>query len=209
LGDKFDRLEVLARAPNRPPRGGSWWTCRCNCGTVKDIRGAQLTRKEKGTRSCGCLRHERNQRRFLTHGQSNTKIYGIWCAMIRRCNNPNVKDYPDYGGRGIKVCKRWRKFETFLVDMGPPPPGMLLERKHNDGPYSPDNCRWATRSEQMRNRRNNRLLTAGGLTLPLVVWSERNGVPVSTMEKRLAQGYSDEDVVAPRSFRGVRRSQGV
>ena len=80
-------------------------------------------------------------------------LYGIWCAMRRRCNNPNVLDYPDYGGRGISVCLEWNSFAQFIADMGPRPEGYSLERICTNGNYEPDNCRWATASEQQLNRR--------------------------------------------------------
>ena len=88
-----------------------------------------------------------------THGLSKHPLYLTWKGMRNRCNNPRTPRYSDYGGRGIKVCKRWDKFENFLADMGEKPPGMSLDRKNNNGNYTPRNCRWATPAEQRKNSR--------------------------------------------------------
>jgi hypothetical protein len=96
---------------------------------------------------------------------SRTPIFRRWAAIYDRCLNPNDRAFHHYGGRGITIDPRWLRFENFLADMGPRPDGMELDRIDNDGPYSPQNCRWATRQEQMKNTRRTRLIVLGGKTM--------------------------------------------
>ena len=132
----------------------------------------------------------------LKHGMKRTRIYGVWSAMKSRCMNPNRDQYEDYGGRGIKVCARWAEsFENFYADMGDPPRGHTLDRRDNDGDYCPENCQWSPRTTQGRNKRTTRMLTAGGETKSIAEWSEVSGIPLKTICKRIASGWSDEDAV--------------
>jgi hypothetical protein len=114
--------------------------------------------------------------------------------MTQRCTNPNDKAYPKYGGRGITVCDRWRTFSNFLGDMGLKPEGKSLDRRDNNGPYSPDNCRWATPLEQGANTRQNRWLTVQGTTHHLTGWARLAGVCPSTINKWVKKGVFEERV---------------
>lgn len=123
----------------------------------------------------------------------------IWRDMIRRCHDPRNKSYPDYGARGIAVCPRWRaSFDAFLEDMGQAPDDRTLDRKDNDGPYSKKNCRWATRKEQNRNSRNNRLVTYQGETLPISAFAERSDIPKALVYTRLWLGWTLHDALTVR-----------
>lgn len=120
-----------------------------------------------------------------------TAEYRTWRRMIRRCESPKHNRYVRYGGRGIKVCKRWREsFDAFVDDMGPKPDGLSLDRIDNDGNYEPTNCRWATDEEQNRNRSITRQIAHDGKTQTLPEWAEETGVPWSVLDCRLRKGWT-------------------
>lgn len=146
-----------------------------------------------------------------SHGFSATPTYHAWRNMIDRCEKRSTINFQDYGGRGIKVCSRWREsFAAFLEDMGPKPsPGRTssLDRIDNDGNYEPGNVRWATRIEQARNKRNNRLITINGITRCAAEWCEVSGVPWSMAKSRLRRGWSEERTFSePPKIKGERNS---
>lgn len=167
------------------------WECVCSCGKKRFIDYYALTGGRSS--SCGCVNASFIGDIKRTHGKSKTQIYQIWAGIISRCCNPNIPNYCDYGGRGITVCDRWRNsFEKFYSDMGDRPRGMSIERIDNDSVYSPENCKWATRAEQSRNRRNNRHLTLNGQTRCLSEWSKITGLHPITITSRLNRGWSEE-----------------
>lgn len=192
LGDRFERLTVIRRCPSDPQK----WTCLCDCGNVKDILDRSL--KPKHTRSCGCLHRERAIRlgeNRRTHGHSTklngkqrlTSEYSAWRSLRRRCYEPGTKSYADYGAKGIIVCERWlNSFENFFADMGPKPtPQHTIERRDGKGNYDPDNCCWATRVEQNRNKSNNVYVTVNGVRRCIAEWSELSGINAATLNQRV------------------------
>lgn len=120
-----------------------------------------------------------------THGMSATLIHRAWSGMLTRCTNKNTGSYHRYGGRGIKVCKRWLKFENFLADMGEKPTGLSLDRIDNNKGYYPSNCRWATTKEQNNNRRSNVYITFQGRTMTAAQWAAEKGMSRTTLWWRL------------------------
>jgi len=150
-GVRSGRLLVVSEVKGRKRIS---WLCLCNCGNKVIVSSDNL--RHGNTKSCGCLRKEVTGKLKRTHGLSSLKEYAKWALAIDRCHKENNFQYKDYGGRGIRVCKRWRNsFEAFYKDMGPCPPGLTLERINNDKGYFPRNCKWATWDEQCRNRRTN------------------------------------------------------
>ena len=152
---------------------------------------------------------------LIIHGKCGTQVYTAWVNMRLRCENVKNKEYFRYGKRGIKVCKRWQKFENFYLDMGDPPSKKhSLDRIKNNKGYCKTNCKWSTMSEQARNTRRTVMLTYQRKTLPMIVWGEKLGIPYYTLRKRIQEGWSTKKALeTPHNnhrrfitYRGVTKS---
>lgn len=186
-GKRFGRLIAIKEA-GRAKNGAVLWECKCDCGNIKICQAAGL--KSGGSKSCGCIKDEGNH---TTHGKTYSSEYRCWGSMIQRCTNPNKKDFKYYGGRGITVCDQWVKsFENFYKDMGPRPSlKHTIDRIDNDLGYFKDNCRWATKTEQLNNRG---MLSTNTSGVEGVNWSKSHKkwhVRLRIDGKRKTVGYFD------------------
>lgn len=209
-GQRFGHLTVIGRAlvplkpcevGKRPPRSG--WLCRCDCGVEKPLTASPLVHGRQ--QSCGCSRTEK----YTKHGQSKkSPEYFVWVTMRQRCFNPRERHYENYGGRGITVCPEWSDYAVFLRDMGLRPSSKhSIERKDNDGPYAPWNCRWATRAEQNNNKRTSRRVMFRGREQTITEWSIELGWNESVLRGRLNSGWTlEEAFLTPKG--GSRRAVG-
>ena len=214
IGERFGKLLVTGSAKKAPIGGNIRYTCLCDCGQETIVTASHL--RIGKTKSCGCLRTAsalRASEAASTHGMKNTAEYSTWNSMLDRCRNPNSQHRKDYGGRGIAVCERWYKFENFYADMGARPPGMTLDRYPDvNGDYEPGNCRWATNTQQQRNKRNTIYLEHAGVTQSLCDWEDSLGIPKNVFRDRLRRGWSldkvfDTPYQAAKSRRKLRTIQ--
>lgn len=182
----------------------SLWKCRCNCGLETIIVGGNLV--SGNSKSCGCESRKKSRDRAIArnykHGHAVASLspeYRAFAGMHARCKYPSVSSYPDYGGRGIKVCKRWSGFKNFLKDMGlKPSPNYTLERKNPNGDYKPSNCRWATKEEQQWNRRNTRWVQFEGQKVAMVILCKRFNISDDVVRGRLDDGWNIERALTER-----------
>lgn len=191
IGKVYGRLTVKAEGVEKKGDKRTW-VCECSCGSTTTVTTSDLVTGH--TRSCGCLQKERAKEANKTHGYSRRRhpLYARWLGMRNRCNNPNDDYYDNYGGKGVKVCKRWDSFTNFLEDMGECPEGHTLDRRDNDGDYTPENCRWASSSEQAMNKSTTAMVEYNGELIKRRELAKRFGIDPDRLRQRLEMGWSVE-----------------
>lgn len=201
-GRRFHRLVVLGRGGSCS--GHVKWRCLCDCGNETEVLSQGLRRGR--TKSCGCYNIEaiKSRKPSITHGMTHTRIYRIWGGIKTRCLNDRDRAFRNYGARGIRICRRWMRFENFLADMGQPPSDEHeIERIDNNAGYRPDNCKWILPTEQNRNKRNNVWLEHGGRRMILADWARELGLAQASIRHRIAIGMPIEQALSPIRSPGV------
>lgn len=198
-GQRFGKLVVLGRGEDAVSKSGRHrirWECKCDCG--KTITAYSENLKSGKTTSCGCYRIELIRERSITHGETRSKLYGVWSSIKSRCLNSNTVAYKDYGGRGISICDEWKNsFEAFRdwAYANGYKEGVSIDRIDNNGNYCPDNCKWVISVVQANNRRSNNLITYNGETLTVTEWAEKLGKNPKTIFNRLYSGWSPIEAI--------------
>lgn len=175
----------------------------CECGQRKILNIHEVKRLK--TRSCGCLQEEQMRKNLCSkkgHGYRHHPLYQVWAEMLARCRRLTNKAYPNYGGRGISVCKQWEDPKTFIewCLCNGWERGLQLDRINNDGNYEPSNCRFVTRLVNSNNKRSNIYITHKGETKTITQWAEHIGVNRGTLNSRLIKGFSIDDCLSPSHF---------
>lgn len=194
VSQRFGRWTVLGPAPKRGKH--ILWQCRCDCGTEKTVLG--FTLKAGTSQDCGCTRTAKNAARRTTHGMWRHPAYNSWKSAHSRCRHRSGPSWHLYGGRGIQVSAYWSGFDQFWADMGPTwTEGATLDRIDCDGPYSKENCRWASPREQANNRRDNVFITTPNGRMTVVQASETFGIAANTIFARIRYGWPEARLLEP------------
>lgn len=212
FGDRYGSLLVIGEGSHTEDyRGNVMYIAKvvCICGAQFEVRLKSL--RDGNTKSCGCGRSDAMPKGIFhhhhSHGMSKTSTYRIWAGMKKRCMNPKTVGYENWGGRGIKVCDRWMKFENFLSDMGERPDGLSLDRIDFNGDYEPDNCRWADRATQGFNTRRVIQISINGQIMSMHQAVKLLNVNVSSVrEYAERRGWTYQEAV---TFYAMRMKEGI
>ena len=206
IGTNYGRWTVTGKGTTRNRR--TYIPCKCSCGTEREVEYQNL--KSGTSTSCGCFRKELRQKRMTVHGEKRTRLYGIWIAMRKRCNNQNDSRYKSYGGRGIRVCDEWENSYIAFRDWAKLNgynekltwKECSIDRIDNEKGYSPDNCRWVGIKEQANNKRNNVFITRNGVRKTATEWAKELGIKRQTICSRYMRGLPVEDILYVGNLKG-------
>lgn len=196
IGRRFHRLTILKEVDKR--NGRRYFSCLCDCGNIKEHRLTSMT--FGAIKSCGCLRNEQNRSVAITHGKWGKRIYWTWHSMKSRVLDKNQKHYKHYGGRGIKICNEWLKFELFYewaINNGYKD-DLTIERVDNDGDYEPSNCTFIPLKDQNKNKRNNVFFEFKGERLCISDWAERLNLSHTAMSGRFKNWDLEKALTTPK-----------
>lgn len=199
-GERFGSLTILSQAGINHRRGRTY-RCRCDCGRETVASGENLRRGDAKTCGCRGNRYAPQKVGKRPADPAKLKMYEVWRRMISRCHNPKSSDFHHYGGRGIAVCSRWFDLENFVSDMGIPAKGLELDRIDNSKDYSPDNCQWVSRTEQVRNRRVTFRVEYQGRVMAVAEVAEITGADPNLLRGRLRLGWSVEKALREPKYR--------
>jgi hypothetical protein len=200
VGNSFGRLKVVSFS-HKDKYYKKYWNCLCKCGNRTTVIERCLLTGE--TKSCGCLMNESRRNNRRTHGLSGTKLYFVWRSMLIRCEYEKGKSYKDYGGRGIKVCREWHEPTVFFqwANANGYKEGLEIDRINTNGDYCPENCRFISRNENARNKRNTHSITVNGETKTLSEWARELGCGPNVIAMRLSIGWSPAKAVTTKTNR--------
>lgn len=195
-GNIYGRLTIIKRANNYVSPSGNksaMWVCRCSCGKVVVVRATDL--KQKKVFSCGCYKNEQTSKRRRIHGLGRTRICVMWRDMIRRCTNPKVRSYKNYGSRGITVCDEWKNnflsFYNWAMKNGYDD-SLTIDRINTNKGYSPENCRFVSIREQENNKRTNHYVEYSGEKKSIADWSRELKISYVVLLSRINRGWETE-----------------
>lgn len=199
IGKTFGRWTVIGRVPTGKGNNNAW-QCRCACGSIGLLTRTRLVQSK--SRSCGCYKRDATIKRNTTHNMKGTTEYSIWCNMKNRCYNKHDTSYKNYGGRGVQMCEQWRySFAAFFEDMGNRPSQKhSINRKDNNGNYTPDNCEWALPEVQANNTRHNLRISFNGTTKTLTQWAREMGLRREMIKGRIERGWPIDKLFNPPSI---------
>ena len=197
IGDAFGRWTVIGKSRKSKSSYHKEWLCKCSCEKQTIMYVDEQNLKRGLSLSCGCITIEECCKKNFVHGDTNTRLYIIWCSMRERCTNEKQKSYPSYGGRGITVCEEWNdylNFKKWAMENGYKD-NLTIDRIDVNGNYCPENCRWATTIEQANNKRNNLRITYRGVTHTGAEWGRITGINGKEIRKLYHSGLNMEEIL--------------